>query len=214
MQDILAFIIAIGDIPYKEDSKEILIDYFKFNNIKYFFLEENPIQNIKTAHPSWLKLISHRIYKTDNFILCWDLDLLPINNKKNIRDVLDINKLNMCYDSSVLLTSFKFTPNFKYNGGLIGIPNKYRQNLEDIYNKYAPGIFPSFEQYYLNEEIASQNIEVNVLDSIWNSHFPIKGCSDIYFKNAFNKHYTWGVNDSEKFLEIKKHKEIYFNSLG
>jgi hypothetical protein len=37
MQDILAFIIAIGDIPYKEDSKEILIDYFKFNNIKYFF---------------------------------------------------------------------------------------------------------------------------------------------------------------------------------
>lgn len=209
-----AFVIAIGNIDYKNDAKEILKNYFENIKINYFFLEENPKENIKSAHPSWLKLISHKIYPTNDFILCWDLDLLPVDNSKNITEALDFDKLNMCYDSSVLLGSYKFTPNFKYNGGLCGIPFKYRSFAEKVYMQHAPGVWPSFEQYYLNEEIEAQKINVNVLDPTWNSHYPATGYSDIYFKNAFNKHYTWGLDNSKKLKEIKKHKEKYFNLLG
>lgn len=211
--DITAFIISIGNIQYKEDSKEILADYFKFHKINFFFLDNNPEENFKKAHPSWLKLISHKIYPTDDFLLCWDLDLLPINRTRNIILDLDLDKLNMCYDSSVLLGAPKFTTNFKYNGGLCGIPKKYRNFAENVYLSHAPGIWPSFEQYYLNEEIEKQKIEMKILDPIWNSHYPALGYSNVYFEKTFNKHYTWGINDSQKPREILKHKINYFSSL-
>lgn len=216
---VTAFVIAVGnsnEITYKEDSKAVLKDYFDYHKINSFFLEVPTFHgckiNVKGAHPSWVKLISHKFYPTDDFILCWDLDLLPINREKNILDVLDLNKLNMCFDSSVLMNGYKFTPNFKYNGGLCGIPVRYREFMEGVYNKHAPGQWPSFEQYYLNDEIAIQNIEVNELDSIWNSNLPAPGFTTEYFDKAFNKHYTWGVDHSQKIGKIKQHRENYFST--
>ena len=88
---------------------------------------------------------------------------------------------------------------------------QYRKNLEDIYDKYAPGTWPSYEQYYLNEEIFNQNLQVNILNPTWNSHYPKAGSSDFYFKNAFNKHYTWGITtDADKSKFINDHRYNYF----
>jgi len=211
---VTAFVIAIGNVPYKDDSVSVLKDYFDYHKINSFFLETDTPYNYKGTHPSWMKLLSHRFYPTDDFILCWDLDLLPISREKNILDVLDLNKLNMCIDTALLLGDVPFIENFKYNGGLCGIPTRYRNFMENVYNWHAPGSWPSFEQYYLNDEIVKHSIEVNVLDTIWNSLYTWPGKDSKYFDNTFNKHYTWGVNHELKSKFIKEHRDNYFSKIA
>ena len=71
---------AIGNnIPYKEPALHILKDYFKHKGIPFTVIEQDPECNIRKAHPSWLKLLAHQIVPNEEFILCWDLDLLPTN---------------------------------------------------------------------------------------------------------------------------------------
>jgi hypothetical protein len=211
MNNINIVIIAIGDIPYKKDSMIILNDYFNFYNIEPIYIQEN-IFNPKNAHPSWLKMTSYNYVDNQNFMLCWDLDLLPINRSINILDYLNFNSINMCVDNSTILTNFRFNQNFKYNGGLIGFPHSYKNFCENIYNKYAPGTRPSYEQYYLNDEIVYQNIQIHELPLIFNGMLPQQGVSSKLFDEAFCKHYTWGVNDSQKAAFIATHKLNYFNN--
>ena len=209
---ILIFIISIGDLGYTKYSEDILSDYFNHNNIEHFFLKkDDEFINYKKAHPSWLKLLSHKYITTDKFILCWDLDLLPVNKDFNILNHIDLNKINMCYDTGMLLTNFKFNSNFYFNGGLIGIPKEERVFMESIYNTYAPGSIPSYEQYYLNDCIAEQNKNVNRLPDKFNSLYPPSNIDKSIFNNAQNKHYTWGIkNNNHRTDLIKEHHKLYF----
>jgi hypothetical protein len=207
---ITIFIIAIGELSYKERSLAILRDYFsQFKFIDLFILEDESEINVKKAHPPWLKLISHRYTKNDNFTLCWDLDLLP--NSKNSHfdfDLLSDYYLNMCYDTSVVLGFPRFNSNFHFNSGLIGIPKSERVFVESIYEKYAPGEYPSYEQYYLNDEIKNQKKSINALPVEYNTLYH----DGPLFKNSFFSHYTWQCNDSsERNLLIQKHYEKYFS---
>ena len=208
--DVTIFIINIGNLEYSKYSIDILKNYFDYNKINYFILEQESIVNYKKAHPSWVKLLSHKIVKNTNFILCWDLDLLPVNKQTNILNFIDYKKINMCYDSSVLAGYPKYNNNFRFNGGLIGIPHEEKNFFEDLYEKHAPGDRPSYEQYYLNDEIIFQNKDINILDRKLNEMYPI----DYNFENfnlAQNKHYTWGIQNETHRLElIKKHHELYF----
>jgi hypothetical protein len=205
---ITIFIIAIGNPYYKKLSLEILKDYFTSYNFKIFILEDSGELNIKNAHPSWLKLISHKYTNDDNFTLCWDLDLLP-RAKYTPFDVkkIDFEKINMCYDTSVLLNSPKFNNNFFFNGGLIGIPISERNFMENIYEKHAPGVYPSYEQYYLNDEIVDNKKEINTLPVKYNTLFHN---GELFDQTDFS-HYTWRCNDtSDRDKLIEEHYTKYF----
>lgn len=217
------FVIAVGDIAYKEDALYVIKNYFKnFNFVNIFVLEkDDETINHKKAHPSWLRLLHHKYIKNDHFTLSWDLDILPTKNSFKIFEHLDVNRLNMCLDNSVIVTN-KDTQktifynaylydqnylNFKYNAGLIGIPPKFRKFCEYVYDTHAPGNNrPSYEQYYFNDEIQKNNLNVNVLPLIFNGMYPPEGVDDFLFNRSVNKHYTWGVMGKNKLQPIKNHR--------
>ena len=209
---ITIFVIAIGDVKYKQNSIEILKDYFSNKMVNLFILEEDDLSiNYKNAHPSWLKLLSHKYTQNDDFTICLDLDLLPINSEVDLVSHFNLNKLNMTYDTSVVCDHARFNNNFYYNGGLIGIPYNMRDFCEEVYTKHSPGTYPSYEQYYLNDEIASKKIEIHNLPIELNAMYPQTDQSyELFVKGKF-LHYTWGCNDQERISLIEKHKQIYFN---
>lgn len=213
MHDLLVFIPYLGSPNYGKYSEEILVDYFEYHNIKYFFLKiDDPKINNKNAHASWLKLISHRYIDFDGFILCWDLDLLPDNRDVTFIEDIDFNKINICYDTSVILKMNKFNANFYYNGGLIGIPKGERSFVESVYETYAPGSRPSYEQYYLNDEIQINEKNINILPTYLNSlYYPYSSIGNDLFIKAKYKHYTGGIGKASNKIElIKKHYLNYF----
>jgi hypothetical protein len=212
MKNINVIIIAVGNVSYKTDAKAVLDDYFNFYNANPVYIEQD-IHNPKNAHPSWLKMISYEYLDNTDPVLCWDLDLLPINRSINIFEYINTNKINMCVDNSVILTNFRFNQNFRYNGGLISFPYSYKDFCSNIYYQYAPGERPSYEQYYLNDEIVNQKIDIHELPLIFNGMLPPQGVNSNIFQHAFCKHYTWGANDNQKIDLIAKHKSYYFNNL-
>ena len=132
-------ILAIGNIFYKEDAMSILIDYFTNKKIPYIFITEVP-KNIdfKNSHPSWWKLLAHDILPNYEYIICWDLDLLPRDKNVNVLDEFNLNEICLAYDSFA-----KYFPNdrlyksFKYNGGLIGIPKSKSNFTKNVFLKYC-----------------------------------------------------------------------------
>lgn len=218
INNILIFIPSLGNPDYGKYSEEILTDYFEYHKINYFFLKVDNVDiNYKKSHPSWLKLISHKYVDFNGFILCWDLDLLPVNKYVTFLNDIDIDKINMSYDTSVILKMGKFNNNFRFNGGLIGIPERERNFVENIYNEYAPGARPSYEQYYLNDEIVNQNKDINILPTYMNSlYYPYSEIGNNLFVNAKFQHYTGGIGggigrQSNKINLIKNHYLNYFN---
>jgi hypothetical protein len=146
-------ILSIGSITYKEDALAVLSHYFKSHNIEYHVIENAPPTiDVRGSHPSWWKLLAHSILPGYDFILCWDLDLLPNNPDVNIIDEFNMNLICLSWDSHAKhYPNDKFLPSFKYNGGLLGIPKSYKDTLESIFKRYAPGIYPSYKAYlYLN----------------------------------------------------------------
>ena len=198
-------VLAIGDIFYKADAKEVLVHYFEKHEIPYVFIEEMP-ENPKKAHPSWLKLICHRILPGYDTIICWDLDLLPENPDVNVIQDFDMRKLCLAVDSHAKHypndTILPFCPEFKYNGGLFCIPKEFRDFTENIYDSFAPGNFPSYEQYYLNNMIFENEMDIHVLPEDVNVLY---GSPD--FKDARLKHYTYGSHAKEY---ISFHRRNYF----
>ena len=123
-------VIAIGDIFYKADAKEVLVHYFEKHEIPYIFIEEYP-SNIKEVAPSWLKMICHRILPGYDTIICWDLDLLPASSDVKVMDDFDLNKLCLARDGLATLMAkagktLPYCPDFKYNGGLICVPKRFQ----------------------------------------------------------------------------------------
>lgn len=207
--NIKVLIFAIGDIAYKDNSLKILRDYFsRREDMELVVIEDELSFNTKKAHAPWLKLISYNYVDENDFVLCWDLDLLP--RDKNVvfdTSLLSEKYINLCYDTSVVLGHPRFNNNFYFNSGLIGIPKCMRSFTEEVYNLYAPGAYPSYEQYYLNDHLAHNKKDVCVLPNSYNTlqhNGPL-------FQNADFQHYTWQClfNNTRDEL-IKKHYERYF----
>lgn len=209
----LIVVFNIGNLTYSNDAIEVLKDYFNKYNLKYEIVTDLKDFNIKNVHPSWMKLLVHNMFPNQEFILTWDIDLLPIRNAPNIELVIDKTKLNMAYDSSVVLGYQIYRPNFKYNGGLIGIPQSFSKDFETLYHICDENKYPSYEQYHLNDYIESTNCDVHRIPDEYNTLYPKRNDHgwDLWNK-AILKHHSFGgiENPPDMNEHILKHKLHYF----
>jgi glycosyltransferase involved in cell wall biosynthesis len=192
-------VFAYGDIFYAPDSKRVLEDYFRFHGIPYYFVTEKPYFDTKDAHPSWWKLKVHSIVRGYDFIITWDLDLLPRNRHVNVIQDFDMTKICMVRDSTVSDTEDGY---FKYNGGLIGIPKTYQSFMANIFDAHAPGVLNDYEQYYLNNQLFQTNAKIHELPRKLNGLYGTQ-----YFPDALLQHYTYG---HQAKYRISEHRQMYF----
>lgn len=199
-------VLAVGNISYAEDSKAVLDHYFQKHGIEVRYITNPPANiDLRGTHPSWWKLLIHSILPGYDFILCWDFDLLPRSPEVRITDDLDMTKLCLAWDSLALhQPQDRFRPSFKYNGGLIGYPASARPFLEGVFAKYAPGYYPSYEQYHLNDAIQEESYPVHELPNDVNVIFSFLG-----FETARFQHYT---GKAEAKSKIKDHRNRYFST--
>jgi hypothetical protein len=203
----IVMVIAIGDIFWKAPAKEVLVHYFEKYEIPYVFIEEDPVKlNPKGVAPSWLKMICHRILPDYDAIICWDLDLLPASPDIRVMDMFDMTKICLAKDCLAMRmaankTVLPYCPEFKYNGGLICIPKPLKNFTEVLFDKFAPGTLPWWEQCYLNNIIGAFKLPVHELPSDINIFYTFEG-----FDAARLQHYTCGLNAKEAILV---HKERY-----
>lgn len=187
---------------------EILCDYFKKHNISAFFLDKNEYG----VHPSWLKLKCFD-YVQDDFILCWDMDLLPRKNTPNILKELNFSKINLVVDT-IFYTKTKppHTSYHKYNCGLIGLPLKYRHITDKVFLESKTSILPSYEQYPINRELAKYNFkDVYELDKTWNCIFHLPTTPNSFYTSAKLIHYTGEFSNKDRVSLIKGHYHHYFS---
>lgn len=207
------FVIDIGS-EYGYISLSLIKKLCDFNGINLFVLQENPKQNIYNLHPSWTKLFCHELVE-DDFIICWDLDLLPIK-LFDLKSFFEQTKLNFCVDWSLFddktanYTKSGFNHKFLYNCGLIGVPKYYQNFLKDIYTSKAHNSsYPSYEQYHVNDKIFDTQTEVNILDGRLNY---FKEIID-YPEDVFCVHYTHKIRNNEERIDlIKNHFNKYKNN--
>lgn len=209
---VCVMILCVGDVFYAADSKDVLSDYFTRKNIEYFFIDKLP-ENIDTrgAHPSWFKLLAHTILPGYDFIITWDLDLLPRSPYVDVIEEFNKLKFCICRDSGLIhhpeiIKQLPFPPCFKYNCGLMGIPSKYKNFMENIFLKNAPGNSTTWEQNYVNIDLDRQNIDVCVLSDSLNTFHAFEPAS--YTSKLI--HYTWGVDAKNK---ISNHRRKYFEAI-
>lgn len=208
--------IANGNIPYKETSIELLTKYFKKKNIEFIVLTENKF-NYNNVHPSWWKCHVHKLFN-DNFIVTWDLDMIPVNFEYDLNVIFDKTKLNMTYDSGTIFDKTYFNEYFKYNCGFMGIPKSESDFIEEVYDKHSLGYYGSWEQYYVNDEIYFQNKDLKIIPFEYNFLF-LPRFMNIDLKTIINKydvknfHFTYGVPSTEyKDILIKQIKELYYEN--
>lgn len=209
----LVVVFNVGQVAYAAPALEVLRDYFNKHGLMYTIVTDLGKFNVKNAHPSWMKLLAHDMFPGNDFILNWDLDLLPIKSAHSIEAVLDKSKLNLAMDSSLIAGYPGYCASFKYNGGLLGIPAALAEWCKSIYMAKAPGTAPSYEQYYLNDAIAAGHIQVNRLPDEVNTLYPRNTAGNTLWRAAEMKHYTFGVMDQhDKLRMIEEHKNDYFKA--
>ena len=197
-------------IDYGEHSISLFKDYFAYHGIEYHIITEPPKEVIEVSvHPSWTKLFAHRILPGYDYIIIWDLDLLPRTRDITFIEDFNMEKLCLAWDTNARNHSiategkgFLYFPSFKYNGGLIGVPQSYQPFLDSVRVHMDPTL-SSYEQYPLNEEIVKQNISVHELPDDLNTLFVASN-----FSTARLQHYTCGDNPKSK---IEEHVKIYFS---
>jgi hypothetical protein len=199
------FVINVGNVDYGKYSIPLIQKLCDYNNVNLFILNNDTFLNKYNLHPSWLKLFCHNLID-DDFIITWDLDLIPLK-MYDIKNIFDLNKINLSYDTGVLHNLSFFNEKFKYNCGLIGIPKVYKDTLNNIYeiNGKNP-TYPSYEQYYVNDYIYDNKIDINVLDNKYNFLYNNK----IKIDEIYNHHFTWNISHNEKINEIKKIYDEHF----
>lgn len=207
-------ILNVGTVPYAGVALQVIRDYLNRWDIRFFEVNQIEGVNHKHAHPSWVKLLMHQVLATNmEFILNWDLDLLPVKGASDIREHLDPHHFNMAIDSSLLAGFPGYNANFLYNGGLMGIPAEMASWCQHLYQKHAPGTYPSYEQYYLNDAIKHDNIPVHRIPPKFNTLYPRNSAGNALWRVAEFKHYTFGVmdaNDKKRLME--EHARDYFSA--
>ena len=206
------FCINVGNLEYSKYSLPLIKKLCEYNDIKLFVLDEDVEANIHKAHPSWLKLLCHSLID-DEFILCWDADLIPARLYK-FDKLINFDKINACYDQSYVRDGFTFNGKFKYNCGLIGIPKKYKTFMEDIYhNKSANTRYPSYEQYHVNDALYDNNISIHNLDTSLNMMYD--GSEILENNSNYNIHYTWKIKSEQHRLDlVRNHNKLFYNKLN
>ena len=185
---------------------DVLKDYFNKYHIDYFILKENEFN----VDPSWLKLKCFD-YIEDDFVLCWDVDLLPKKDTSSIVNDLNLGKVNLSIDSTVILKNQPlWMPEFKYNCGLIGIPKSYKKSFENIFDAKRKSDWPSYEQYHVNKFLYPFD-DVHELDKTWNCQWHMPTLGSQYILSAKAVHYTGPmVFGPHRNQLIKNHHELYF----
>ena len=204
-------ILSVGDIPYAKWSKPVLTHYFERHGIPYVFINESPNGiDLKGSHPSWWKLLAHTILPDYDYIICWDLDLLPITPSTEVLSDFSMTTPTMAWDTGIKLhpelrnnPNLSFLKHFKYNGGLIGIPHSHKEFFESVFYDYAPGILPSWEQYYLNNAVHDKGIDIHELLGDINVLYGLPG-----FECARLQHYTYKQEAKSK---IEDHYKKYMS---
>lgn len=210
--DITIMVLDIGNVHYSEFAKPIISDYAKKHGYRLEFITKIPdsIPIIDGAHPSWYKLLCHRIIDAD-FILCWDLDLLPVKNAPAIHKHIKSGVLNLAADSTIILGKNGKFENFRYNCGLIGVPRHESGFLNSVFVANVPGNLPSYEQYYVNDAICNSHKIVHELPPMFNAMYPPETHQTWIWDNAYFKHYTWGMPDHHRLTAISNHNLEYFS---
>jgi hypothetical protein len=201
------FVINIGNLDYGQYTLPLIKKLCDYNNINLFVLENDIEQNIYNLHPSWLKLFAHDLID-DDFIISWDLDLLPLK-MYDIKSIFNKEKLNLTIDTGILHGLSYFNNNFKYNCGFIGIPKSQSNTMKDIYYKYGKSAsYPSYEQYYVNDYIAENNIDINIIDNKYNFLYN----NSVKIDEIYNHHFTFEANHDTKFGLIKQAYDEYIRN--
>lgn len=198
--------INVGDVQYAQYSLPFIEKICKKNDIDFVCLTKNLSQNCYNLHPSWLKLFLHDLFD-DEFIISWDLDLVPCK-LYDLKQYFDTTKLNFVYDSSYIYDNHSFNGKFKYNCGLIGIPKKHAEQLKSIYtSKGLNSLYPSYEQYHVNDWIYDNDIPVHIMPEKLNC---MKRNDRDFPEDTLNKHYTYAVPNIEtKITLIKQHYNLH-----
>lgn len=215
--DLAVFVVAVGDIDYRADALAVLTDYFARNRVNLFVLNDGGGLNYYRQHPSWLKLLAHR-YVSAEFILTWDLDLLPNGTEFSLPSHIDRTRINACWDSSLVFGHSPYRDTFRYNGGLLGIPRSEAAFMASIYDERGTNIecYPSWEQYHLNDELAARGYPVHELPNVFNLFEPCGGVrnhSEELLHAAVNTHYTGAAMGNRASL-IRQHRERYFQRVN
>jgi len=214
------FVVKVGNCEELNDCERVLKNYFKKYNLDSFFLTDK----IANCHPSWYKLKAFD-YVNDDFVLCWDLDLLPKKNADSIVPFLDYNKINLAIDTAVILKNLSFLNGqkyFKYNCGLMGIPRSFKSFCDEVFeyskNKILSLDFPNpspTEQYIINQKLYETYFkDVHEIESKFNTLYytckeNIKNLLDAYFI-----HYTaFNITPELRRAAIKKHVTNYFSHI-
>ena len=116
---------------------------------------------------SWQWLNCHKLFPGYDFLLTWNLDILPQKREDIFKD-LDLTKLCASVESDGQSVAF---PHYKYNCGLVGVPASEAKFCEDVYTKWSgnPKKWPSYEQYYWNLEVGEQKKEVHEIPHKYNT---------------------------------------------
>ena len=85
--------------------------------------------------------------------------------------------------------------------------------MENIYHKYGSiATYPSYEQYYVNDEIFDNKISTNIMDSRLNNMF---NGNENFSEDILNIHYTWKIKSNQHRIElINNHFNKYKNNFN
>lgn len=210
-----ALVINVGNVPYAGHALPILKDFFDYNEVPLVVLENDLPQNIHGSHPSWLKLFCHELID-DDFVLCWDLDLLPARRYKIEEFIKDRSRFHIGIETG-LLYGFgmdRFGPKFKYNCGFMGVPKHFGPIFRSIYdqNGHNPLNREAWEQLYVNDYLDDNDVDVEIIRPEYNCSLSPRRQ---FFPNTRNKHYTYGVMDVNiRAQMIQQHHHEYFSQLS
>lgn len=209
------FVINVGHISYSQYSLPLIKALCDYNSVPLTVITHDLPQNIYKLHPSWLKLFCHDMC-SDNFAIAWDCDLVPTKPYK-FDGLFDTTKLNLAYDAVYVRTGHFFNEKFKYNCGLIGMPQEYASRLKALYHhKGKNSVYPSWEQYYVNDTIYDENWPVHRLDSKLNHmEYRSQPYDPNHPDNILNIHYTLEIqSDGHRFNLIKDHYDRFRSNFG
>jgi hypothetical protein len=178
--------------------------YFEGNGHKVFLIQSTPYDS-EVLHPSWLWLKCHEILPGYDYILTWNLDILPILFSDDIFKDLNQTLLGAVMEDPSVHDIF---PHFKYNCGMVGVPHTYDSFCSEVYAKWNknPNNWPSYEQYYVNMEVGERGIPVFTIPKKYAWYYNSPG-----FKDATCWHYTSTVLKDGIATLFKQHYDEVFN---
>jgi hypothetical protein len=188
----LVYVRAIPAMDWIKTHGPMCIDVIR----KYFEGNGHEVVVDQSSHSPeeapWQWLLCHKKYPGYDYILTWDLDILP-QRKIDIFKDIDFDEFGACVEADGKSTQF---PYYRYNCGMVGIPAIHDELCQKIYELWHtnPKNWPSFEQYYWNMVIGEKDIYVQPIDRKY-ACFPLREDGK---ENAVCIHYTAVVQKKSK----------------